>query len=163
MNVRNLGELGIHLQKIISRLESNQNLLKLLYYTGKDPFSEPDLTSTQIKNEVYEQLIKVVPRVGPKETAKSLISMRVVTGIVNPSNDQFRQMQIAFEIFVPLTQWFIKDSNLRPFAIMGEIQKTLNNKVIDGIGKIVGGNFSINFLTDEISCYEMTYEITNYD
>ena len=163
MNVRNLGELGIHLQKIVSRLESNQNLLKLLYYTGKDPYSEPDLTSTQIKNEVYEQLIKVVPRVGPKETAKSLISMRVVTGIVNPSNDQFRQMQIAFEIFVPLTQWFIKDSNLRPFAIMGEIQKTLNNKVIDGIGKIVGGDFSINFLTDEISCYEMTYEITNYD
>ena len=163
MNVRNLGELGIHLQKIVSRLESNQNLLKLLYYTGKDPYSEPDLTSTQIKNEVYEQLIKVVPRVGPKETAKTKISMRVVTGIVNPSNDQFRQMQIAFEIFVPLTQWFIKDSNLRPFAIMGEIQKTLNNKVIDGIGKIVGGDFSINFLTDEISCYEMTYEITNYD
>jgi len=41
----------------------------LLYYTGKDPISEADLTSEQIKNEVFEKLIKVVPRVGPKETA----------------------------------------------------------------------------------------------
>jgi len=41
----------------------------LLYYTGKDPYSESDLTPAQIKDEVFEKLIKVVPRVGPKETA----------------------------------------------------------------------------------------------
>ncbi len=163
MSARNLGELGLDLQKIVSRLQSNQNLLKLLYYTGKDPYSEQDLSQTDVKDKIYEKLIKVVPRVGPKDTATSLIALRVVSGLSNPQNNEFMDFIIALEVFVPLTQWFIKDSNLRPFAIMGEIHKTLNHKVIDGLGKIKGGDFKINFLTDEISCYEMTYSITAYD
>lgn len=163
MPTRNLGDMGIHLQKIIDRLQKNQNLLKLLYYTGKDPYSENDLTQLQVKNDVFEKLIKIVPRVGPKETAQSLIALRVVRGRSNSENDEFKDFQIAIEVFVPLTQWIIKDSNLRPFAIMGEIHKSINNKVIDGLGKMTGGDFEINFITDEISCYEMVYYITSYD
>lgn len=163
MSARNLGELGLDLQKIVNRLQSNQNLLKLLYYTGKDPYSGADLSQSDIKNNIYEKLIKVVPRVGPKDTSTSVIALRVVNGNTNSQNNEFRDFVIAIEVFVPLTQWFIKDSNLRPFAIMGEIHKTLNHKVIDGLGKIIGGDFQINFLTDEISCYEMTYQITTYD
>ena len=163
MPTRNLADLGLNLQKIITRLQSNQNLVKLLYYTGKDPYSEDDLTPEDIKTKIYEKLIKIVPRVGPKETATSIIALRVVSGISNPQNDEFRDFRINIEVFVPLTQWFIKDSNLRPFAIMGEIHKSLNNKTIDGLGKMVGGDFQINFLTDEISCYEMEYEIISYD
>lgn len=163
MATRNLADMGSNLQKIITRLQSNQNLLKLLYYTGKDPYSENELTAEQIKNEVFEKLIKVVPRVGPKETAQSLIALRIVRGSSNEQNDEFRDFEIDIEVFVPMTQWIIKDSNLRPFAIMGEIHKSLNRKTIDGLGKMVGGNFQINFLTDEMSCYEMTYYITSYD
>lgn len=160
---RNLEDLGPNLQKVVSRLQSNQKLLKLLYYTGKDPYSEADLTQEQIKNEIYEKLIKVVPRVGSKELATSIVTMRVVRGRSNPGNNEFRDFELDLEVFVPLTQWFIKDSNLRPFAIMGEIHKSLNNKTIDGLGKMVGGDFQINFLTDEISCYEMVYRFTSYD
>lgn len=160
---RNLEDLGPNLQKIVSRLQANQTLLKLLYYTGKDPYSEDDLTSEQIKDEVFNKLIKIVPRVGPKETAHSIIVLRVVRGTSNPGNDEFRDFRIDIEVFVPLTQWFIKDSNLRPFAIMGEIHRSLNNKTIDGLGKMVGGDFQINFLTEEMSCYEMNYHITSYD
>ena len=163
MATRNLADLGLNLQKVVSRLQSNQNLLKLLYYTDKDPYSKSDLTSQEIKDEIYEKVIKVVPRIGYKETAKSMITMRVVRGRANPGNDEFRDFELDIEVFVPLTQWFIKDSNLRPFAIMGEIHKSLNNKTIDGLGKMVGGDFQINFLTDEISCYEMVYRFTSYD
>ena len=163
MATRNLADLGFNLQKVVSRLQSNQNLLKLLYYTDKDPYSKPDLTSQEIKDEIYEKVIKVVPRIGYKETAKSMITMRVVRGRANPGNDEFRDFELDIEVFVPLTQWFIKDSNLRPFAIMGEIHKSLNNKTIDGLGKMIGGDFQINFLTDEISCYEMIYRFTSYD
>ena len=163
MATRNLEDLGPNLQKIISRLQTNQNLLKLLYYSGKDPYSEENLTSSQIKNEIFEKLIKIVPRVGPKETAQSLIAIRVVRGRSNPENGEFRDFEIAIEVFVPMTQWIIKDSNLRPFAIMGEIHRSLNNKPIDGLGKMTGGDFQVNFLTDEISCYEMAYYITSYD
>lgn len=163
MATRNLADLGLNLQKIISRLQTNQNLLKLVYYTSKDPLNEEDLTEEQIKTEIYNKLIKIVPRIGYKETAQSMISMRVVRGRNNPENGEFRDFEIDIEVFVPLTQWFIKDSNLRPFAIMGEIHKSLNNKTINGLGKMTGGNFQINFLTDEIVSYEMVYYITSYD
>ena len=163
MATRNLADLGLNLQKIISRLQTNQNLLKLVYYTSKDPLNEQDLTDEQIRNEIYNKLIKIVPRIGYKETAQSMVTLRVVRGRNNVENDEFRDFEINIEVFVPLTQWFIKDSNLRPFAIMGEIHKSLNNKTINGLGKMVGGDFQINFLTDEIVSYEMVYYITSYD
>ena len=47
--VRDLKELGPNLQKIVTRLQSNQNLLKLLYYSDKDPLSHADLTQKQIQ------------------------------------------------------------------------------------------------------------------
>lgn len=161
--VRNLRELGPNLQKIINRLQSNQKLLKLLYYNDKDPLSQPDLTPAQIQNEVFDKLIKIVPRIGPKETANSLISLRVVNGMTNRSNTEFKDISLCIEVFVPLTQWAIKDTNLRPFSIMGEIQESLNGKVVNGLGKIQGGDFSLNFLTEEISCYEMTFDFIEYE
>ena len=81
----------------------------------------------------------------------------------NSENREFKDINISVEVFVPLTQWFIKDSNLRPFSIMGEIQKSLDGKTIDGLGKMQGGDFDLNFLTDEISCYEMLFYLTDYD
>lgn len=161
--VRNCAELGVNLQKIINRLISNKDLLKLLYYNDKDPLSQPDLTEEQIKEEVLEKLIKIIPRIGPKETANSIVSIRVVSARRNLENNEFRDITIAVEIFVPLTQWIIKDSNLRPFAIMGEIQKSLDNKKINGLGRMIGGEFNLNFLTEEISAYEQSYRIITYD
>ena len=163
MGVRNCIELGENAQKIIKRLMSNQNLMKLLYYTDKDPLSQPDLTENQIKEEVYEKLIKIIPRVGPKETAHSIISIRFTRGRRSVSNKEFENISVAIESFVPLTQWIIKGTNLRPFAIMGEIQKSLNEKTINGLGKMVGGDFDLNFLTEEISAYEQSFRLITYD
>lgn len=163
MAVRNCKEIGTNLQKIVSRLMANDKLVNLLYYTGKDPYSEQPLTPEQKKEEVFEKLIKIVPRVGPKETANSLISIRVVRGSRLGTNTEFRDLLIQIEVFVPLTQWIIKDTNLRPFAILGEIQESLDGKTVDGLGKLSGGDFSINFLTDEISCYEQTFSVVTYD
>lgn len=161
--VRDLDEFGINLQRIITRLQANQNLLKLLYYSDPDPLSKPDLTPEEIKTYIFNKLIKIVPRVGPKETAQSLIAMRVVRGRQDSSNDQFMSFLIQFEVFVPMTEWLIKSNNLRPFAILSEIKKTLNKKVITGIGKMEGGDFDLNFLTDEMSCYEMSFQIVDYE
>lgn len=161
--VRNCGELGINLQKIIQRLLANQNLLKYLYYSDKDPLSGADLTETQIRQEITEKLIKIVPRVGPKETAQSLIALRIVRASRNKDNLEFTDILIQIEVFTPMTQWIIKDTNLRPFAIIGEIQNSLDNKIINGLGRIQGGEFDLNFLTDEMSCYEVSYRITDYE
>ena len=163
MSVRNCAELGVNLQYIVKRLFANQDLLKLLYYTDKDPLSHEDLTQEQIQNEVFGKLVKIVPRVGPKETAHSIIAIRIARGQGLASNNEFRNVTIGVEVFVPLTQWIIKDTNLRPFAIMGEVQKSLNGKKIEGLGKMIGGDFALNFLTEEIGAYEQTFIITSYD
>ena len=163
MNVRNCEDIGINAQYIVKRLLANQNLLKLLYYTDKDPLSHEDLTPEQIKEEVFGKLVKIVPRVGPKETAHSIIALRIARGRGLAQNSEFKNVLISIETFVPMTQWIIKDTNLRPFAIMGEVQKSLNNKKIEGMGKLTGGDFDLNFLTEEISAYEQTFILTSYD
>lgn len=163
MAVRNCKELGENLQKIVSRLMANDELVNLLYYTDKDPLSHASLTSEQKKEEIFEKLIKIIPRVGPKEDAKSIIVISVARASRNVSNSEFKDVVIQIEVFTPLTQWIIKDSNLRPFAILGAIQESLNGKTINGLGKIEGGDFALNYLTDEISCHTQTFYITTYD
>lgn len=165
MSVRNCADIGKNLRRIVERLMTNDDLVNLLYYTGKDPLSEIPLTYAQKKEEIFEQLIKIVPRIDAKqkETATSLISIRVVRGRQNSQNTEFKDVIIEVETFVPLTQWIIKNSNLRPFAIMGEVQKSLNGKTIDGLGRMVGGDFDLNFISEEISCYVQMFYITSYE
>lgn len=165
MKVRQLQEMGENLQQIMKRLLSNQNLLKLLYYTDKDPLNKQDITDDQIKKEIFEKLVKIVPRVNPKERegAESIVSFRVVRGRKISSNSEFSNITISFEVFVPLTQWIIKDVSLRPFLIMSEIQKSLEGKTIEGLGRIEFGGFDLNFLTDEMSCYEMIFNFVTYE
>lgn len=163
MGVRNCRDIGENLQKIVSRLMANDNLVNLLYYTDKDPLSQPPLSEEQKRKEVYEKLIKIVPRVGPKETANSIIVVRTVSGRRDINNSEFKKVNIQVEVFVPLTQWIIKNSNLRPFAILGEIQESLNNKTINGLGKMMGGDFDLNFLSEEMSCYSQDFNLVSYD
>ena len=163
MAVRNCAEVGENLQKIIRALMGNQNLLKYLYYTDKDPLSHEDLTDEQKRKEIFEKLVKIVPRVGPKEDDKSIISIRVSRGATNAENSEFRDLLLSIEVFTPLTQWLLKSDNLRPFLIMGEIQKTLAGKKVNGLGKLSGGDFSLNYMTEEISCYEQMFSIITYD
>ena len=75
----------------------------MLYYTDKDPLNQPHLTDEQKRKEVYEKLIKITPRIGPKETANSIIAIRVVGGHKIGSNSEFRNIKISVETFVPLT------------------------------------------------------------
>ena len=92
-----------------------------------------------------------------------MLVIRVPRARTNSENEEFKDLLIEIEIFVPLTQWIIKDSNLRPFAIMGEIQESLNGKTINGLGKMIGGDFDLNFLSDEISCYVQSFSLISYE
>lgn len=159
---RNLKDVGKNLQKIVLRLESNQNLLKFLYYTGVNPLSQLDLTKEQIKEEIFEKLIKVVPNVSSKETAKSILSIRVLDGKKN-SNGEFVNLEIKIDVFVPILQWKVNNENLRPFCIMGEIETSLDGRTVDGLGRMENYGFELSYLTDDMSCYTMSYGITIYD
>jgi hypothetical protein len=77
MGVRNCAELGENLQKIVKRLLANDELVKLLYYEQDDPLGQSALSTEMKEKEVFEKLIKTVPRVGTKDTAKSVIVVYV--------------------------------------------------------------------------------------
>ena len=162
MSVRNYQELGINLQKICTRLLANEELLKLLYYVDVDPLSQPALDD-KTKQRIFNDLICVVPRVGTREDSKSVIAIYVPKAQSISGNSEFKNITIAIDVFVPLTQWIIKDSNLRPFAIMGEIQNSLNGKTVNGLGKIQGGDFDLTLLTNEMSGYRQMFYITEYE
>lgn len=163
MSVRNCRDIGENLQKIMTRLMANDNLVNLLYYTNQDPLGQPALTQEQKKQFIYQKLIKIIPRIETQELATSVLAIQVINGIQNRENSEFRDIHIRIDIFVPLTQWIIKDTNLRPFAILGEVQESLNEKTINGLGKMIGGDFELSFLTDETSCYTQNYRIVNYE
>lgn len=163
MAVRNLQDLGIKLQNIMMRLVTNDELVKLLYYADKDPLSHRNLTMEEKRKDVFHKLIKIIPRVGPKETAQSIVAMRVAKAEKDAENGEFKQITIAIESFVPLEQWLIKGDNLRPFSIMGEIENSLNRKRVAGLGEIVSLGFELNFLTDDISCYQQVFTVIAYD
>ena len=163
MGVRNCAELGENLQKIVKRLLANDDLVKLLYYEQEDPLDQPALSIEMKEKEVFEKLIKTVPRVGTKDTAKSVIVVYVQKAGKLSGNKEFRNVRILVDVIVPLTQWYIRDTNFRPFAILGQIQSSLDDKTVNGLGKISGGDFELNFVTDDVICYQQIYEITEYD
>ena len=109
-SVRNCAEIGKNLQLIIKRLMANDDLVKLLYYTDKDPLSHDNLTEEQKRTEVFGELIKVVPLIGNMEDGKSIITVTVYSGIQLSGNDEFRQINISIEVFTPLTSWIIKST-----------------------------------------------------
>lgn len=162
MAVRNCAEIGENLQKIVKRLLANENLLKLLYYTDKDPLAH-SLSDHEKETEFFEKLIKIVPKVDTREDERSVVTIRVIGGNKIGSNTDFRNVKISIEVFVPMSVWIIKDTNLRPFAILGEIEKSLQGKTINGLGKIEGGDFELSFLTKEMSCYQQNFWITTYE
>ena len=163
MGVRNCEELGENLKTIVKALCANQKLLKYLYYSDKDPLNHPDLDQIVIQKEIMNKLIRIIPKVGPKETAQSVLVIRVANGRRLSENKEFKLISLVVEIFVPLTPWIIKSDNLRPFLILGEFQNSLDGKTINGLGKLEGGNFDLNFITDEIASYEMLFNVTAYD
>ena len=163
MGVRNCAEIGENLQKIVKRLMANDNLVNLLYYTDKDPLSQPHLSEKEKQEKIFEKLIKIVPNVEAREDEKSVIAIRVVGGSKMGHNTEFRNVNISIEVFVPMTAWIFKNTNLRPFAILGEIEGSLQGKTINGLGKIEGGDFELSFLTKEMSAYQQNFQIITYE
>ena len=162
MGVRSCQELRINLQKICSRLLANDELIKLLYYTDLDPLSQEKLSEEE-KQKLFNDLICIVPNIGTRTDSRSAIAVYIPKASGLSGNREFKSVTIVVDVFVPLTQWIIKNSNLRPFAIMGEIQNSLQGKTVNGLGRIQGGDFDLTLLTDEMSGYRLVFNIIEYE
>ena len=148
---RKLEVMGENLQIIAKRLLANQDLLRYLYYDDQDPLNpnKSDVTTNMVVGDGGhdEGLIRIVPVIEYKDDSKSILSMRVVKGSSNVNNPEF--MEVYFDI--------------RPFLIMSEISKSLSMTEVEGLGTIVWDSFSLNFLTEEMSAYNMMFHFTQFN
>lgn len=163
MAVRNCKDIGENLKKIMFRLLANDTLVKYLYYSDAEANEHNALTDEEKQEKIAHKLIRVKPKVTEEEVSKCIVAIRVTNGTKLTANDEFKRVGLGIEVFIPWEQWFVKDTNLRPFIILGEIQSSLDGKTVNGLGKLEGGDFALKYMTKEVICYEQTFNIVNYD
>ena len=156
-------ELGQNLQKILKKLLKNQNLCKLLINTDLDPLNSilhPDIKNT---DELLGKNIRYIPLVTTEdETSTSKIVVIFESGTPT-SNQDFEYLTMQIFVYCPFKEWQISGDSIRPFAIMSEIRKTLQDRRINGLGEIKYKGFDIASLTTQMGSYMMRFTINAFN
>ncbi len=157
---KNLSQMGKNLQKVVKYLMGNQTLVRYLHYTDKDPLA---VTKEDVDpQELLHKELLIVPQILDSDDSISRVSVKIISGEIHNKNNDFTSVTMTVDVFVPMTQWILKSDNLRPFLIMGEIQKTLNGKEIAGIGVLECLSFDLSFITEEMGCYQMVFAFNQF-
>ena len=156
-------ELGPNLIKIAKKLIDNQNLCKLLVNTDLDPIN-PNLHKEDIDGiELFGKNIRIVPLVTSEdETTASKIVLVFSGSEVTDENTAAEGITLLVYVYTPYKEWIIAGNQLRPFAIMSEIRKSLQNKRINGLGEIRYDGFDISSLTNQTGSYLMRFKIVAF-
>lgn len=158
-------ELGQNLIKISKKLLSNQDLVKLLINTDLDPINKklhPDLTENELW-ECFGKNIRIVPLVTSEdETVTSKIVLVFSGSHITDINTCAESIQLLCYVYTPYKEWIITGEQLRPFAIMAEVRKSLQNKRINGLGEISYEGFDISSLTNQTGSYLMRFSINAF-
>ena len=156
-------EIGVNLIKIAKKLLDNQDLCKLLVNTDLDPLN-PNTHPNNIDGiSLLHKNIRVVPLVTAEDqTTESKIVLLFDEGKVNRSNSDNENLSLLINIYCPFKEWSITGDTLRPFAIMSEIRKSIQDKRINGLGEIVYRGFNVSTLTEEMGSYMMRFAINAF-
>ena len=156
-------EIGVNLIKIAKKLLDNQDLCKLLVNTDLDPLN-PNTHPNNIDGiSLLHKNIRVVPLVTAEDqTTESKIVLLFDEGDVNRSNSDNENLSLLINIYCPFKEWSITGDTLRPFAIMSEIRKSIQDKRINGLGEIVYRGFNVSTLTEEMGSYMMRFAINAF-
>lgn len=156
-------EIGANLIKIAKRLLDNQNLCKLLVNTDLDPLN-PNTHPNNIDGiSLLHKNIRVVPLVTAEDqTTETKIVLLFDEGEVNRSNSDNENLSLLINIYCPFKEWNITGDTLRPFAIMSEIRKSIQDKRINGLGEIIYRGFNVSTLTEEMGSYMMRFAINAF-
>ena len=119
---------------IIQHMIANERLQKLLYYNTKDALQRDKVPNEGIQ-ELLEKNIRIVPKIHINNEVATYIV--VTLDDFSPSdNPEYRDNIIVFDIICNLEQWALKDFQLRPLKIAGELDFMFNNKKLTGIGTL---------------------------
>lgn len=156
-------ELGPNLIKIAKKLLQNKELIMLLNNTDLEPLNKT-LHPEEINGiEFLHKLVRVIPLISAEEQdEKSKIVILFSNGEVTTNLDDER-IEVTILVYCPFTKWKITGENLRPYAIMSEIRKSLSDRRINGLGEITYESFHVSTISEEMASFEMTFYINAFD
>lgn len=133
----------------------NDRVAKLLFYPSADALSRPKV-SQEDRVAMLGRQIDVVPKLKVDNECFNYILI-LQDNFVPSGNLEFRNNLIYFFIVCHYTTWHLKDFDLRPYEIAGEIDALINRKHLSGIGELefVGGDCFV--LNDEFSGVSLVY------
>jgi hypothetical protein len=126
-------EKDMHL--ISNMMLRNPRLSKLLFYTSRDALNKPSVSEDDVIS-MFGKNIKIVPKLYVDNSVLNYIIISFDNFIQNPTNPEFRDSIVEFDIICHFDQWELKDFQLRPYKIAAEIDSMFNNKHLTGIGKL---------------------------
>ena len=155
-------ELGLNLLKVAKKLTQNEDLAMLLENTDLDPLNRDKHPEPVNGLKLLNNLIRVVPLVTSEEqNTKSKVVVLFSGGNVTTNSDN-ENIELTIAIYCPFKEWLIAGDTIRPFAIMSEIRKSLQDKRINGLGEIIYQGFDLSTLTEEMGAYIMRFRINAF-
>lgn len=121
---------------IMNKILSNKKVLKLLYYTTQDWEKKPDVTSAQIAEMFESKQISNVPKLKIDPDKRTYLRLAFDSFTPNATNTFYRDHIVEIRIICHFDDWNLKDFELRPYRIAGEIDAMLDKQHLTGIGKL---------------------------
>ena len=145
------------LSLICDKIINNKRLQKYLYYNVEEPLKEADLSPKEIKS-LFGKQVRIVPKLAVDGEVLNYIIISCDNLSPNVSNPEFRDNIIEIDIICHYDQWQMKDFELRPYKIAGEIDSMLDGKKLTGIGQLEFIGASQLILTDEFAGICLMYQ-----
>lgn len=135
----------------------------LLENTDLDPLNKSKHPEQLEGLKFLHKLVRVIPLITPEEqTTKSKVIILFNDGEVSAANSDNENIEIWVIVYCPFSEWLIAGDSLRPFAIMSEIRKSLQDKRINGLGEIDYLGFTQSAITEEMGSYTMRFRLNAF-
>lgn len=155
-------EHGINLIKIAKKICKNPVLCDLLVNTDLDPTNKEKHPNIINGIELLHKNIRVVPLITSEEqsTQSKIVLLYDESSIKNNTDNE--NLSFLITVYCPFNEWLITGDTLRPFAIMSEIRKSIQDKRLNGLGEIKYLGFNLSSLTEEMGSYIMRFSINAF-
>lgn len=142
---------------IMTKILSNQNILKLLAHGTRDWKNQPPVDGDMIKEMFETKQISSVPRIKVDKPEKTYLRLSYGTMIPNATNPEYRDNTFGIDIICHYDNWDLGDFDLRPYRIAGEIDAMLDKTHLTGIGELYFISATPYVYDEEFAGVTLTY------
>ncbi len=146
-----------YINETVLKLIANQNLCKLLKFNSNNPYAEIDIMDTG--ELIYS---KIFPYSHVPETDKEVGSYLciILDRFRLTSNQAIKSGQLNIDIIVHNDLWRMNGTGeMRPYAIMHEVDEALNGKIRVGIKDLTFSDCRHVRYNQSYSGFQLTYSI----